>query len=60
MSSVESERRGLGQMVGYGRALQGDRVAQALKSLRLPERFWQSIFKGPVNVWQGVGAGVAG
>ena len=34
-------------------------MAQALKSLRLPERFWQSIFKGPVNVW-GLGGGRVG
>ena len=55
MRSDESKRWGLEQKVVYGRAVQGDRVAQALKSLRLPERFWQRIFKGQVYTW-----GIAG
>ena len=33
----------------YCRATQGDEVAHALKSLKLPEGFQQSIFKGQVR-----------
>ena len=32
----------------YCKAMQGDEVAHALKSLELPEGFWQSIFKSQV------------
>lgn len=33
----------------YCEVTQGDEVPRALKSPELPERFWQSIFKGQVR-----------
>ena len=39
----------------YCKAMKGDEVAHALKSLELPEGFQQSIFKGQV-----IGAGLSG
>ena len=39
----------LGQRKVYCKVTQGDEVAHALKSPELPERFWQSIFKGQVK-----------
>ena len=40
------KRRSLEQRKVYCKAMQEDEVAHALKSLELPEGFWQSIFKG--------------
>ena len=40
------KRQSLEQRKVYCKAMQGDEVTQSLKSLELPKRFWQSIFKG--------------
>ena len=43
------KRQSLGQGKVYCEATQGDEVAHALKSPELPQRFWQSVFKGQVR-----------
>ena len=44
------KHRSLEQRNVYCKAMQGDEVAHALKSLGLPEGFQQSTFKGQVGV----------
>ena len=41
----QTESQSLEQRNIYFRAMQGDEVAHALKSLGLPEGFWQIILK---------------
>ena len=45
----QTESQSLEQRNIYCRAMQGDRVVCALKSLELPEGFWQSAFKSQVR-----------